>query len=264
MTEQEINEAIKAAAEMKKIEAEDNDDLDAYMENLSKTEKNHGGKGKISQLKKTLQSQQNELKRLEKLVNFAKPTEMPKLSESKPAGKSLIKSNQVLIGKRWGFGGSKNLRTVPVQPKEKVVQNPSKDERIPSTSQKVEHLHDSSENNADIPSEETSSDVISDKTRENKSDKPLSLADKRTDPDRSNLQEMSDDKQITEKDVNLQIPQAKKNRSKRKMSKNDNIDANDTKVPGNYDESDPKFATWIPPTNQTGDGRTSLNDKYGY
>ena len=31
-----------------------------------------------------------------------------------------------------------------------------------------------------------------------------------------------------------------------------------------YDASDPKYALWVPPKEQTGDGRTSLNDKLGY
>merc|ERR1712038_2098823 len=29
-------------------------------------------------------------------------------------------------------------------------------------------------------------------------------------------------------------------------------------------EQDERYTSWIPPKNQSGDGRTSLNDKYGY
>nr|XP_020470200.1 kanadaptin [Monopterus albus] len=31
-----------------------------------------------------------------------------------------------------------------------------------------------------------------------------------------------------------------------------------------YPEDDPDYSMWVPPTGQTGDGRTHLNDKYGY
>ncbi|XP_028993954.1 kanadaptin [Betta splendens] len=31
-----------------------------------------------------------------------------------------------------------------------------------------------------------------------------------------------------------------------------------------YPEDDPDYSVWVPPANQTGDGRTHLNDKYGY
>ncbi|RVE56842.1 hypothetical protein OJAV_G00210280 [Oryzias javanicus] len=33
---------------------------------------------------------------------------------------------------------------------------------------------------------------------------------------------------------------------------------------GSYPEDDPDYSVWIPPAGQTGDGRTHLNDKYGY
>uniref|UniRef100_A0A8C2XJE8 Solute carrier family 4 member 1 adaptor protein n=1 Tax=Cyclopterus lumpus TaxID=8103 RepID=A0A8C2XJE8_CYCLU len=33
---------------------------------------------------------------------------------------------------------------------------------------------------------------------------------------------------------------------------------------GKYPEDDPDYCVWVPPTDQTGDGRTHLNDKYGY
>ncbi|KAM7404007.1 hypothetical protein PAMA_004428 [Pampus argenteus] len=33
---------------------------------------------------------------------------------------------------------------------------------------------------------------------------------------------------------------------------------------GEYPEDDPDYCVWVPPTGQTGDGRTHLNEKYGY
>ena len=66
-TEKQIREAIEALNEVKKIQQSDNEDLDAYMDSLSKTEKGHGGKENVSRLRQLLQTQQ-----LEVNLNFCK------------------------------------------------------------------------------------------------------------------------------------------------------------------------------------------------
>ena len=60
-TEKQIREAIEALNEVKKIQQSDNEDLDAYMDSLSKTEKGHGGKENVSRLRQLLQTQQFEV-----------------------------------------------------------------------------------------------------------------------------------------------------------------------------------------------------------
>ena len=56
----------------------------------------------------------------------------------------------------------------------------------------------------------------------------------------------------------------KKKRKRKTNNKDEKTLADNVKIPGDYDNSDPKYATWLPPTNQSGDGKTALNDKYGY
>ena len=61
-TEKQIREAIEALNHSKQLQQSDNEDLDAYMATLSKTEKGHGGKENVSRLRQLLQTQQTEVK----------------------------------------------------------------------------------------------------------------------------------------------------------------------------------------------------------
>ena len=99
--------------------------------------KGHGSKEQVSRLKQLLLSQKNELKRLEKLVNIAKPAEMPKLQP-----KTISQKNTVMIGKRWGFGGAKNLRKIEVK-----------------TSHNNEEIFENNKNKSEEKSENTQSNV---------------------------------------------------------------------------------------------------------
>ena len=60
-TEKQIKDAVEALNEAKKLQQSDNDDLDAYMATLSKTDKGHGGKENVSRLRQLLQTQQIEV-----------------------------------------------------------------------------------------------------------------------------------------------------------------------------------------------------------
>lgn len=69
-------------------------------------------------------------------------------------------------------------------------------------------------------------------------------------------------------------PKKRKNRGRKRRgpasdidhTNDGDIDDSSTVVPGDYDDSlaDEKYATWMPPQGQSGDGRTNLNDKLGY
>ena len=65
-------------------------------------------------------------------------------------------------------------------------------------------------------------------------------------------------------DDNVEKIMEKKKRKRKTNNKDEKTLADNVKIPGDYDNSDPKYATWLPPTNQSGDGKTALNDKYGY
>ena len=71
---------------------------------------------------------------------------------------------------------------------------------------------------------------------------------KHTKPDKTNrLSETSKCKNSTNVHQNLETTNKLKQNSYEEMS-----------------EQDERYTAWMPPKNQSGDGRTSLNDKYGY
>ena len=270
-TEKEIKEAVEALNAAKKLQTLDSDDLDAFMAGLKKTEKSHGGREHISKLRQLLLTQQNELKRLEKLVKIARPTEMPKL---KPVtSKSSLKG--VMIGKRFGLGGAKNLRTLEVKPK-------------PAIEEPVKSVRDETAQLSNDPAEKASVDAsqsLNEHEREPLINGPRLHSNQEEENELqplikgphfpSNHEEetlikgprlTSDHEEEHEQDLEPPKPKKRRPKSRRKEgTADDKTEENaEDHVPGDYDTSDPKYATWLPPQNQSGDGRTSLNDKYGY
>ena len=224
-TETDINASILAMNEAKKLAANDIDDLDSFMDNLSKTEKGSGGKEKISKLKQLLQTQQNELRRIEKLMNIAKPTEMPKLSSAVKIG-----TKGVMIGKRYGLG--KTVRTIN-----------------PITEHKVETPKAVSIASPSLPTL-TDEDKVT-----HEESKSMELDDSEKVPEKTNTKK----KKKKQRNAHLKATLLQDSNVTVEQSLDD-----ESKIPGDYDASDEKYATWVPPSNQTGDGRTSLNEKLGY
>ena len=237
--ELELKEAIQALSEVKRMEKDDgDDDLDSFMDNLKKIEKSSGGKEKVSKMKQSLLTQQNELRRIEKLINLAKPTPMPKLAVGKAGSKG------VMIGKRWGLGSSKNIRTI--KPIELPKINPEHQEKEP---EQISQPPMRTTPEEPLLKCEPSRDEVSTATE-------ISIKD--DDSCKPSFGDEEKDKEPKKKRRKHQKPVLKYS-DIAKTALND-----ETKVPGEYDNSDEKYATWMPPTNQDGSGRTSLNDKLGY
>lgn len=60
----------------------------------------------------------------------------------------------------------------------------------------------------------------------------------------------------TKKEIQPELPHKKDKETTRPKTEG--------KITGDYNSTDPDYAVWIPPSDQTGDGKTSLNEKFGY
>ena len=217
---------------------------------------------------------------------------MPKLSNQKSSS-SLLKGN-VLIGKRWGLGGAKSIpKTISAKPKEPVFENTTKENKdfvtpkIDSEDKKEKEVVSTNLKQKSFTADEKDEKIVDEKPFENDHESESFRIKGPTLPQTSDQTEEREikiskgcvvgsftDQTIEENhgvDSDEPLPKKPKKRRPKKYTKyeNDKDEKNkdsddDNKVEGDYDISDPKVATWLPPTNQTGDGRTSLNDKYGY
>lgn len=85
----------------------------------------------------------------------------------------------------------------------------------------------------------------------------------------SQVEQNKDCQEISEAAASCEEPSASKNENEKSRDKFKKKKApGPGKVPlilsSKYPEDDPDYCVWVPPEGQSGDGRTHLNDKYGY
>lgn len=266
----QIDEYHRKERVLKKRSAND-EDLDDFMSNLSKDKALD--KTEIRRMRVELQSLRNDHVRLQKLIKIARPIDLPPLKldgdgpdpEDKPK-----KLNLPLFGKRGGpfkFGksatatASKKSMVTPaesssnkdyktdeeeIEEKEEVVTNVKMDP-IPSE-EKRRKLSPSNSCEESIEATESLS-------RENSN----SNADEPT-PSVDTADRAADDKAA---EVAAEAAAVKKRRNRIRIRGDryrENVDIDDS-----IEHKDvAKYSTWVPPENQSGDGSTNLNQKYGY
>ncbi|XP_078256067.1 kanadaptin [Rhinoraja longicauda] len=78
------------------------------------------------------------------------------------------------------------------------------------------------------------------------------------------LKKQEDHQDLPAEDLSPVITESKDVESQRKPMKKKIYGRRKALLPERYPSGDPDYCVWMPPTGQTGDGRTHLNDKYGY
>ena len=277
---------------------DDDDDLDSYMANL----KSSGGnfdKGAISKLRLKVSELRKESQRLEKLINIARPTPLPELKSQQKATSDNRRLPGIMVGKRRGGFGQ--MRTISAKDKTLVrvpqVRDPStilageseggggggsnigKADRAATSGVAAVVVADKDGGN-ETKEEEEGESASAPQSKEASMKGPQiseavrevllreAEADGRTTttatPETSTTTCTSGDGETSAAVVG---GARKRSRGrKRRIRDDDNPDADDeTPLGGDYNTADTeKFAVWMPPEGQTGDGRTRLNDKLGY
>lgn len=218
------------------------DSLDSYMETLKKPQLE---KQTISKLKSELAKLKKEYEQVVKLLNIAKPAELPPLAaQTQATNKSKLLP---VFGKKRKIKIEKPKST-SVQPKEFGHGNDEKEEEEEEEEDEEDkktddNVVDKSKESSTISLENKTTDIQTDESVKNSKVTSTNMSKKKNDAPC-----FAKKKQVREDD-GTEKTQKKKKSDQKKYGE------------GGYDED---YSMWVPPSNQTGDGRTSLNDKLGY
>ncbi|TRY55318.1 hypothetical protein DNTS_013469 [Danionella cerebrum] len=216
-----------------------------------------------------------EAQRLRKLAELAKPTELPSLQDHDPKDPEKPKKLSLPLFGAMKGGSKFKLKTGTIgslPPKRANLPPelfnlkeipPGGEEEEEEEEEKQQEVESKAEDNITDGDIEVTSEKDASKHLEVSSETPkLQISEKNQEGDRtckvpSREQETSLPKVRGSSSVsNVQSAKTKKklvgpSRPPATMSRQ-------------YPEDDPDYCVWVPPQGQTGDGRTHLNDKYGY
>jgi len=282
-TETELKKALERRAKAEKKSNEN--DLDSYLAELKKGAQ--VDKETVTKLKVKIQTLTGEKDRLAKLINIAKPASMPELKTSSTVKPKL----GVMIGKRGSKGLLGKVKSVTKDSFSKpvVVQSEKskvleafleKDEEVSKKMKFCEdgedlkpigydvhkkepvpkdRIGDTSVNKVqkkigpDIP-EHIKNALIEEDDKENGQSKVGGTLEKLKD-----ISPHGQDNMETDEDGEEKQKKRGDRGSKRKVKKVDDDPEEYYKI-----GMDSKYDVWVPPQNQSGDGKTSLNEKLGY
>lgn len=237
-----------------------------------------------------------DIQRVQRLINIVKPIELPPLKcEQTATDASKSKKNLPLFGKKKSFGFEKlKLQVATKQPS-------SSNQNEADATDTIEEFDDDDDANANKTNEKTSKIANSNaetisiavesiksidegnncelkSTQELQCTKEIPPTTKEKRKENKKIHEHSESININEQhdstnnslsNVNASTEGSgsssraandKKSKNRHRNKTRHHIDIDDTEE----DTSPQKFSSWMPPENQTGDGITELNSKYGY
>lgn len=243
-----------------------------------------------------MQRLKNDSSKIKKLINIARPLELPplKLTTNTPATEAKKKPALPLFGKKRTFGfGKPAAVSTKFAPKVIIKSDDSSDEK-----KSIEEFDDDEVGSDDTNKfNESTSESVAKNQKQDVCERPSSSGDHKiitvnkterrneskidapirsssissetvTDEPVGNASTSAHDELLSEARETDEITTADKSSGKRKRNRyrnrsdkgRENIDMDDIEEPL---ESD-KYSKWVPPENQSGDGITNLNSKFGY
>ncbi|XP_030556313.1 kanadaptin [Drosophila novamexicana] len=256
------------------------DDLDNFMDTLSENVAQLD-KTEIKKLRLEQQRIRGEQQKLQRLIRIAKPTALPFVTpKNKTLDSNVAKKQLPMIGKRNQFSKFKVIKATPSvrakaseeqefeEEEEEQDEKEEKQEKEEMAKETVANPAASGEEYAQELQEMTKKTVAKPAPGEvSKEIKPTAEpeADKRHVPVAA--AETSTDLTAPEEDENAEEEAAAQKKRRQRARQRNNKQRQDVDMDLNelaeHEDGD-KYAKWVPPTNQSGDGFTHLNEKFGY
>ncbi|CAO1432404.1 unnamed protein product [Diamesa tonsa] len=256
--EEKLQECLKEEKQQKQSQNNDDEDLDAFMSNLSNLDKKVD-KFEIRNIKLEIQTLKADHVRHQKLMNAAKPTfTLPPIQEPTSSKPKLS-----MFGKRSKLGSFLGIKkhVEVIKTTEEVEFKVEEDEEILPVAQ--------------VPIESEIIKPLDVVVAEVEETKPTLVPETKLETELKPPQEepstneipVKEDEKVEQKQSNkreLIDPEStsasKKRKNRIRIRYRENVDIDDAEEA----KQEEKVSKWIPPENQTGDGSTHLNDKYGY
>ncbi|KAH8236415.1 hypothetical protein KR026_001224 [Drosophila bipectinata] len=277
------------------------DDLDNFMDTLAE-DVQQVDKTEIKKLRLEQQRLKGEQQKVQRLLKIAKPTALPFVTSNETlkgeSSSTGVKKQLPMIGKRNQFSKFKVVRaaasTLPkpqsnafasdeeeVEEEDEVKRNEAEEPRKPeeivmaqATEEKLEELSTTESKNLEEQEPNAKSEVSQPTIPKTEVLKPEKVTPDVTTVSSDTIasvttpvESIKESNTSVEEDVPEQGAEdaALKKRRQRQRQRNkqrQDVDM-DLDELAEHDDSD-KYAKWVPPTNQSGDGITHLNEKFGY
>uniref|UniRef100_A0A182VPM8 FHA domain-containing protein n=1 Tax=Anopheles minimus TaxID=112268 RepID=A0A182VPM8_9DIPT len=222
---------------------ENDDDVDSFLKNLSENGK--VDKFEIRRLRLEQKKLTDKLKHVKKLIEVSKPVDLEKIGMTNQSSSASKRQVLPLFGKRTKLSNTFGIRESNIKAEKDADPDPAND-GVSSSANKPKASNDSLQKTLPLQEEELGEPS----TRVKSERKRSSIGAK---PDVSREPAVAAGESSSKK-------KRGRPRTRDSAKARENVDFDDTVEMASED----KNVEWVPPSGQTGDGRTSLNEKFGY